>query len=237
MSASILTVGDELLAGDIENTNSTWLAAVLDDRGTTVGEMRTVPDDRNIIATAVSDLRDRYESVIVTGGLGSTPDDVTIEGVAAAFDLRVVHNEAVRQAIENTVATITEEHPEFEFDLDSACRYPERGEHIPNEEGIAPGWMIEDVYVLPGIPAEMRATFERIGGNFAGEVRTREFHSTIPESHLNPLLEEVRERFDVRVGCYPDEDRKRIKLSSPNHAALNRAAEWMATRPEIDAAV
>lgn len=234
MDAAILTVGDELLAGDVENTNATWLATQLTERGVGVREMRVVPDDATAIATAVREVTDRFDATIVTGGLGSTPDDVTLEGVATAVDVDLKPNAGARSDIEPAVDAIREEYPGFEFDFEAAVRYPARGRLIPNDEGIVPGWVVETVYVLPGMPAEMKDTFDSIADEFAGDSRTRTMYSTEPESHLNDLLEAVHERFDVAVGCYPGAKRRRIKLSATDADQLERAAVWLADRPEID---
>lgn len=234
MKVGIVTIGDELLSGDIENSNATWLAARLDERGVSTKEISVIPDETTPIASTVSDFSTRFDAVVVTGGLGSTPDDVTINGVAAAFGVATEPNEEVRQEIAAAVAAIHEDHPTFEFDMDAAVRYPSQGELIPNTEGIAPGWVIENVYVIPGLPAEMKATFERISPEFSGERRSQHFYSTVPESHLNDLLNEVRNRFEVGVGCYPGDEVKRIKLSSTDIDRLERAAEWVADRSEID---
>ncbi|WP_049942000.1 competence/damage-inducible protein A [Haloterrigena turkmenica] len=235
MNAAILTVGDELLAGDVENTNATWLASRLADRGVVVGEIRVVPDDAALIATAVREFTDRFDATIVTGGLGSTPDDVTLEGVARAFDVSLERDDEVRSAVEATVSDIRDEYPQFEFDLEEAARYPSEGRIVPNEEGIAPGWVIANVYIVPGLPAEMKATFGAIVDEFDGERRTETVYSSEPESHLNELLETVRDRFDVTVGCYPGADRKRITLSSDDADRLEQATDWMTSRSEIDA--
>ena len=234
MNAGIITIGDELLSGDIENSNATWLAARLDERGVSTKEISVIPDETTPIASTVSDFSTRFDAVVITGGLGSTPDDVTIDGVAAAFEVAIEPDEDARQEIAAAITAIREDHPTFEFDIDAAVRYPARGELIPNTEGIVPGWIIENVHVIPGLPEEMKATFERISHEFSGERRSRHFHSTVPESHLNDLLNEVRDRFEVRVGCYPGDEVKHIKLSSTDTDRLERAAEWVAGRSEID---
>lgn len=233
-TVGILTVGDELLAGDVENTNATWLADRLTARGVDVGEIRVVPDDTERIAAAVAELAARFASVVVTGGLGSTPDDLTLMAVARALDRPLETNEEARELVAETVREIEAEYPDFEFDLDAAARFPSGGRPISNDEGIAPGCVIEGVYVIPGVPAEMKAVFERVVDEFAGEVRSRTVYSDVPESNLNPLLTELRDRFEVRVGCYPEDDRRRLKVSSSDLDRLERAYEWVRDRPEIE---
>jgi len=235
MRASIVTVGDELLAGDVENTNATWLASELTERGVDVAEITVIPDDVDRIAGTVAGHRDAFDAVVVTGGLGSTPDDETVEGIAAALDRPVERHDRTYDLIDRTVTAIREEHPDFEFDLDRAARRPAESEAIENEEGIAPGFACEEVYVIPGIPSEMKATFRQVAGEFEGDVAAETLFSTEAESHLVDVLEEVREEFDVAVGCYPGEDKriKRIKLRSADPGALEAAVGWLVDRPEV----
>ena len=81
----------------------------------------------------------------------------------------------------------------------------------------------------------MMAVFGGIEDDFSGESRSRTVYSQTPESHLNSLLRDVRERFDVRVGCYPMEDRRRIQLVSENENALVDAYDWLVKQPEVNA--
>ena len=234
-TAGIVTVGDELLAGDVENTNATWLASRLTDRGVRVRQVRVVPDEVDEIAAAVAELGRECTFVVTTGGLGSTPDDVTVDAVAAALDRPLVPHPEARADVEAAVEEIQGEHPEFQHDVDAACRFPADAQIIPNDVGISPGCVCGNVYVLPGIPDEMRAVFGVVGDEFGGDTRSRSAYSQTPESHLNSLLNDVRERFDVRVGCYPMEDRRRIRLVSENETALADAYDWLLQQPEVEA--
>src|SRR6056297_2880054 len=97
MRVAVVTVGDELLVGETVNTNAAWLGEQLRDRGVTVERMTTLPDRTADIARVVNEYHAEYDAVIVTGGLGPTHDDVTIEGVAAAFGREVVESEEVME--------------------------------------------------------------------------------------------------------------------------------------------
>lgn len=233
-SAAVVTIGDELLAGDVENTNATWLAGRLADRGVRVREIRVVPDEVEAIATAVAELGQAHEFVVTTGGLGSTPDDLTVDAVAAALERPLEANGTARAHVEAAVAEIRADFPEFAHDVEAASRFPAGARIVPNEEGIVPGCVCGNVYVLPGIPDEMEAVFREVEGEFDGETRSRSAYSQTPESHLNALLADVRERFDVRVGCYPMADRRRIRLVSEDDDALAAAYDWLVARPEVD---
>ncbi|MFB6296368.1 MAG: competence/damage-inducible protein A [Halobacteriales archaeon] len=235
MQVAIVTVGDELLAGEIDNTNATWIAARLTERGVDVTEITVVPDDTDRIAERVGSHADRYDAVVVTGGLGSTPDDVTVEGVAAALDVATERDDRTYRQVETAVEAIREDHPDFDFDLERAAIRPVGSEPVENEPGIAPGFVCENVFVLPGIPSEMQSTFERIVTEFEGNLFSKTLHSTEAESHLNEVLAAVHDEFDVGVGCYPDDDgeHKRIKVSATDPAEVEAAERWLIERPEI----
>ncbi|WP_435177780.1 competence/damage-inducible protein A [Halorussus sp. AFM4] len=226
MDVALVTVGDELLAGDTVNTNAAWLGERLTERGASVERVVVVPDRVADIARVVNELRAEYDAVVVTGGLGPTHDDLTMEGVAAAVGVPVEeHDEAV--------AWITD-HTDYErADLVEGTTHLPRGSRmLPNDEGVAPGCVVENIYVLPGVPAEMEAMFERIADEFAGEYRhVRTVEADEPESALVERFAELREKFDVTVGSYPG-DHVRVKLQSTDEEELERAAAWLRERVE-----
>jgi len=242
MDAAVLTVGDELLAGDTENTNATWLCRELTERGVTVKRTLTVPDEVDAIAANVRDYAEAYDAVVVTGGLGGTPDDVTMAGVAAAFDRPTEPDDLARADLERSLAAIAEDRPELDLDVDveAEASVPGGARPLINDAGLSPGCVIESgaghgaVYVLPGIPSEMRSMFEGVAGEFAGEVRSAMLYTEEPEANLIPRLDEVRERFGVGVGCYPDRDagHNRLKLRAEDGDALAAARAWLAGNVE-----
>lgn len=230
MEMALLTVGDELLSGDTENTHATWLAHQLAERGVAIKRIAVVPDETSVIATYVREYS-TFDAVIVTGGIGGTPDDVTMEGVAAAFDRPLEPNDLARTDIEQTIADLVETRPDTDIDIDIATEasIPRNARALINDAGLAPGCVIENVYVLPGIPDEMRTMFGSIADEFAGDIRTRTFYTGDPESNLIDVLSATRDRFDVSVGCYPDRDagHNRLKLSGTDEDELDSAKEWL----------
>jgi molybdenum cofactor synthesis domain-containing protein len=224
MRTAVVTVGDELLAGDTVDTNATWLCERLTERGVRVERVTTVPDRVADIARVVNEYRAEYDAVVVTGGLGPTHDDVTMEGVAAAVGRQVEPHEAALEWLTT--------HGGYHADdlVDGTTHLPSGARMLPNREGVAPGAVVESVYVLPGVPAEMEAMFETVEAEFAGErTYTRVVETSDPESSLIPTMEAVRERFDVTVGSYPG-DSVRLKLSGTDEAAVDAAADWLSDR-------
>ena len=228
MEVALVTVGDELLAGDTVDTNSAWLGGRLRERGVAVERVTTVPDRVEDIAEVVDEYRERYDAVIVTGGLGPTHDDVTMAGVAAAFGVDLVESEeALSWLAENGGYS----HEEL---ARGTAHIPEEARPLHNDAGVAPGCVVGNVYVLPGVPDEMEAMFARIADEFEGEVSHVAFvEAAEPESGLLDRFEELRERFDVKVGSYPG-GTVRVKIEGAEDEVA-RAAAWLrehVTEPE-----
>ena len=225
MNVAVVTVGDELLAGRTTNTNATWLCEQLDDRGVDVERVTTVPDRVSDIARVINEYRAEYDAVIVTGGLGPTHDDLTMEGVAAALgrDLEE-HDEAL--------AWLAADGYSRDDLVAGTAELPAGARALHNDAGVAPGAALEGVYVLPGVPAEMKAMFETIADEFAGTATYREaIVADEPESALLDRIAELRERFDVSVGSYPG-DSVRIELKGTDETTVADAAAWLRERVE-----
>jgi len=227
MRVAVVTVGDELLSGDTVDTNASWLCDRLDDRGVSVERITTVPDRIADIARVVNEYRAEYDAVLVTGGVGPTHDDVTMDGVAAAFGRDVVANEAAEAWIADhgdyTAADLTE----------GTTHLPEGARMLPNPEGVAPGAALDSVYVLPGVPTEMKAMFATVADEFEGDRRyVEEVRTTEPESALIARLDGVQERFDVAVGSYPGES-VRLKVIAADTETARAAADWLRQRVDL----
>ena len=224
MDAAIVTVGDELLAGETQDTNTTWLAGRLTERGVTVERATTVPDRIEEIARVVGEYREEYDAVVVTGGLGPTHDDVTMAAVAAAFDRALEPHAEALAWLEAHGGYAADDLAEGTVDLPAGARM------LPNEAGVAPGAVVDATYVLPGVPEEMKAMFARIESAFEGERLHAETVATgEPESALLDRLDAVRERFDVTVGSYPGEN-VRLTVRSTDAAEVAAAADWLRRR-------
>ncbi len=226
MEVALVTVGDELLAGDTVNTNAAWIGRQLADRGVDVERITVVPDRTADIARVVNEYRAEFDAVIVTGGLGPTHDDLTMQGVAAAFGTRLAASDDVE-------AWLAERGYAAADLADGTTHIPETAEMLPNPEGVAPGCVIDSVYVLPGVPDEMEAMFELIVDDFVGEPRHVEtVEAAEPESALLDRVVAVQSNFDVRVGSYPGAV-VRLKLQGQDPAEVDAAAAWL--RERVDA--
>jgi len=152
----LLTVGDELLDGSILDSNGATIAVALHDIGLKVVEKRSVGDDHERIAASLSELAATFPVVIVTGGLGTTSDDLTAAACAKAFDRPCVESQEALAQIERFFAERDRDmHPD---NRRSAC-LPQGAEPLPNRVGVAPGVHLRiggsDLFLLPGVPVEM----------------------------------------------------------------------------------
>lgn len=239
MNVAIVTVGDEILAGDTQNTNAAWLARRLNERGASVVRMLTVPDDSALIEETVREWAARFDAVVVGGGLGGTHDDVTMDAVAAAFDRDLEVTDEVREDVVRSVAAYRDADPETftveDVDLDVAdwAAVPEGARPLLNDVGLSPGCVVENVYVLPGPPEEFRAMFETVADEFGGDVVSEQFHTPAPESSLTAVLAKFRETFDLVVGSYPSRERyNRLKVTGTDPERVADGVAWLRDRVE-----
>lgn len=224
MRVALVTVGDELLAGDTVNTNAAWLGERLTEQGASVERVTVVPDRVADIARVVNEYRAEFDAVLVTGGLGPTHDDVTMDGVAAAFGRELTESQAVMDWLEQEGGYTREDLAEGTADIPAGSRM------LENPAGVAPGCVIDAVYVLPGVPEEMKAMFGVIADEFEGDRRHVEVVAAAePESAMLDRIRAVQERFDVKIGSYPG-DPVRIKFEGTDEDAVAEAAAWLRDR-------
>jgi molybdenum cofactor synthesis domain-containing protein len=225
-TASIVTIGNELVSGDTVNTNGSWLAARLEALGVDVLLIASLPDEEERVAALVRAQAAEADVVLVTGGLGGTPDDITREAIAVAFGVPQEEQPEVAERLR----------ARFRGDPDYVTRWaqlPAGSRALENPLGGAPGFVIGNVYVLPGLPSEMEAMFETVaaelgGGSPIGSWR-RTYRTT--ESRIVSILEAGGERYPaVKVGSYPsfgvEGSSVEVVLKSSDPAALAAARAW-----------
>ena len=226
-TASILTIGNELVSGDVPNTNASWLAKRLAPLGVSVRMLAALVDEIEQIAEFVRAEAARVDFLLVTGGLGGTPDDLTREAIAHAFGVPQIE---VPEVAADLRARFTRA-PEY------AARWallPEGSRPLPNPLGGAPGFAIENVYVMPGLPSEMEAMFDAISEEFRrgspiGAWR-HVYHTR--ESEIAPAMIEAGERWPaVLIGSYPsfnpEGPQVEIVVKSSDPDELRDASEWL----------
>jgi molybdenum cofactor synthesis domain-containing protein len=228
-TAAILTIGNELTSGDVADTNGVWLAKRLERIGVRVAIVAAIPDEIDAVARFIRREAPEVDFVLVTGGLGGTPDDLTREAIAAAFG---VGQEIVPELADALRGRFTHD-PEYAAGW---AALPVGSNAIENPLGGAPGFVIENVFVLPGLPAEMEAMFDSIATRFSGAPPIDAWRRTyfVRESEIVGVLVEAVRRFPgLLVGSYPTfgerGSRVEVVLKSSDEQQLAAAAEYVAS--------
>ena len=229
-TSAIVTIGNEIVCGDVQNTNGAWLGKRLEQLGVSVRLQLAIRDELEQIVSTLRPLSAAHDVVIVTGGLGGTPDDITREALAATF--------GVGQAEHEPTAAVLR--ARFTRDPEYAARFanlPVGSRPLRNPLGGAPGFLIENVYVLPGLPSEMEAMFDEVvaaelpGAGFAAIESWRRRWRTYESVIEGALVEFERTHPGIGLGSYPSFHASgaevELVLKSRDPGALAAAAEWL----------
>jgi molybdenum cofactor synthesis domain-containing protein len=227
---AIVIVGDEILRGQVRDENGYYMATKLCEIGACLDRLVVVGDVVDEIAAVTRDLSATHDYVLVSGGVGPTHDDVTMDGVAKAFDLSLVRHPKLRALIESWKG------PEAGEEWLRMSEVPEGTETIP-VDGHFPVVQVKNVFVLPGIPGILRSKLEAVLGRLASTERApRTLRYVYPggefgiASALRKLAKELRP--DVSVGSYPKRAVSgtyyvELTLTSRDPGALERAASLL----------
>ena len=201
VNAAILIIGNEILSGRTQDTNTSTLATWLSSIGVKVKEVRVVPDVEKIIVDTLNYLRKENNYVFTTGGIGPTHDDITAQSVSKAFGIKYeVHKEAFK---------ILEEYyqpGEFNEGRQKMAWMPENANLILNPTSGAPGFNIQNVYSLPGVPSILKSMLGGLINSIVGGVPIKSLTISLRtvESEIASSLTKVQnENLDVEIGSYP----------------------------------
>jgi molybdenum cofactor synthesis domain-containing protein len=200
ITAAVLIIGDEILSGRTQDKNLGWMAEYLGRLGIQILEARVVSDDQAAIVAAVNELRRRYTYVFTTGGIGPTPDDITAEAIAAAFGIEYgFHPEARRILLKFYGDQATDARMRM-------AKMPVSAKLIDNPVSRAPGFYVENVFVMAGVPKIMQAMMMSLDGVLTpGRVRhSLSFTIHLPESKVAAAMTAAMAQWPgVAVGSYP----------------------------------
>lgn len=178
MTVALLSIGSELLRGELADTNAQWIAEQLTQLGLVVATIDVVDDDRHTLAAELKRLLDAHSLVIATGGLGPTSDDVTAQAVAEFLGVELVINDDAFAAIRRRVE---ERGMELRAGHEKQARLPGGTEMLPNSVGTAPGFVVHGerstAYFLPGVPHEMKEMLQHhVLPRIRGSAVTNAYH-------------------------------------------------------------
>lgn len=201
VTAGLLIIGNEILSGRTQDANLAYLGRRLGELGVRLMEVRIVADIEAAIVEALNELRRRHTYVFTTGGIGPTHDDITAASVAKAFGLPLIRNPEALALLEARYRP---------GDLNEArlrmANTPEGARLVENPISTAPGFQIDNVFVMAGIPAIMQAMFESVVHRLVGgkPLLSRAVTVEIPEGVIAKDLGALQDAYpDVEMGSYP----------------------------------
>lgn len=230
MRGAILVVGNEILSGKVSDVNVAFLAGELRAAGADLVRVVIVPDVIDVIAEEVLALSKAHDFVLTTGGVGPTHDDVTVEAIAKAFGRRIVRSTEIEEILRGFYRDrCTAGHLKM-------ADVPEGVELVSSREIRWPAMVLENVYILPGLPEILRMKFPLIRDRFRSDpFHLRSVYVRLDEGHLKDHLDAVVAEFpQVQVGSYPRfDDREfkvRVTLDGKDRALVDRATQALLSR-------
>ena len=201
VNAAILIIGNEILSGRTQDTNTSTLATWLNSIGVKVNEVRVIPDIEKTIIDTLNVLRKENNYVFTTGGIGPTHDDITADSVSKAFGLKYeIHKEAFR------ILEAYYQPGEFNEGRQKMVWMPENAELILNPTSGAPGFSVENVFCLPGVPSILKSMLGGLKNKIVGgdPILSHTISLRTVESEIANSLTKVQDQNkDVDIGSYP----------------------------------
>ncbi len=223
-TAGIIIIGDEILTGKVQDYNSFFMAQELWAHGIQLSRISIIPDNVDEIANEVREFSKKYDFVFTSGGIGPTHDDVTIEGISRAFNVRTVIDPTLKAFLELKLGKLSPEQLKM-------AEVPEGAELINDNNLTFPLIKFLNVYILPGIPQLLRKKFFAIEKLFNEPVvHLKKIYLNESESTVAPLLNDIVKRFKtVKIGSYPVLDNLEysvmVTMESLDKISLEAASE------------
>lgn len=200
-SAAIIVIGNEILSGRTQDTNVQWIAEKLLDRGIRIAEVRIIPDEQDVIVHTINILRAKYDHVFTTGGIGPTHDDITAQSIASAFQVDLVEDPEAYETLKNYYGpdNLTPARRKM-------AQVPKGSILIPNPVSAAPGFRIDNVFVLAGVPRIMQAMLDHVKDMLkqGKPILSNTVACGLGESMIADDLGDLNNRFpEVEIGSYP----------------------------------
>jgi len=200
-TAGIIVIGDEILSGRTKESNSNFIANQLIKVGIKLNQIRVINDNEKIIMETVLEFQKIYDYVFTTGGIGPTHDDITSKSISKAFKKKYCINKEAYNMLEKYYGK-----KNFNEGRKKMSRMPENSSLIPNPLTIAPGFIIKNVFVLPGVPEIMKNMFDYVLTNLSkGKAKNVvTINTNLFESTLANELSLVQDKFkNCSIGSYP----------------------------------
>ena len=201
VNAAIIIIGNEILSGRTQDVNSSTIALWLNSLGVKVQEVRVIPDVEGIIVKTINVVRKKNNYVFTTGGIGPTHDDITAKSISKAFNVKYEVNKEAYKILENYY-----KQGEFNESRQKMAWTPSQAKLISNPTSGAPGFIIGNVYCLPGVPSILKSMLGGLNNLISGgkPIISHTINLRTVESEIAKSLTLVQDsNKDVEIGSYP----------------------------------
>ncbi len=201
MNAAIIVIGNEILSGRTQDVNVVILSKWLNELGVKVEEVRVIPDLEDTIVSTINETRKNFKYIFTTGGIGPTHDDITSKSVAKAFNVSHGYNKEAYEILEKYYKP-----GEFNDGRKKMAKTPDKASLIYNPSSGAPGFIIDNVYCLPGVPSILKSMVIGLSNRIVGgkKILSKTISVSTVESEIAKPLEDVQNKFhQVEIGSYP----------------------------------
>ncbi len=200
-TASIIIIGNEILSGRTLDTNSNFMAKELVKRGVDVNDINIIKDNKNAIVDKIKEKKDKYEFIFTTGGIGPTHDDITVESIGEALNIKLEENKLAKDLL-----SIHYEKNELNKSRLKMAILPKNSKLIKNPVSLAPGFYLKNIYVFPGVPKIMQVMFLEFINNFFEEnnLPQKQISTILPEGVIAEYIEIIQKKNpEIDIGSYP----------------------------------
>ena len=211
VSAAIIVIGNEILSGRTQDVNVITISNWLNDLGIKLEEVRIIPDKEDSIVKTVNEIRRKFNYIFTTGGIGPTHDDITSQSIAKAFNLSYTyHKEAF------TILKKYYGEKKFNKGRKKMAKLPKNALLIYNPSSAAPGFIIDNVHCLPGVPLILKSMLGGLKNRVIGgrKIFSETLNLITVESEIAFPLQKVQNKFnDTEIGSYPFFNKGKIGVS------------------------
>ena len=201
VNAAIVIIGNEILSGRTQDVNVAAISKWLNELGVKLEEVRVVPDIENSIIKTINELRKKFKYIFTTGGIGPTHDDITSKSIAKAFNLSYGYHKKAYAILEKYYGK-----DKFNIGRKKMAMMPIKASLIINPSSGAPGFIVDNVYCLPGVPSILNSMLGGLNNKIKGgkKILNKTISAQTVESEIAKSLEKVQLKFKkVEIGSYP----------------------------------
>ena len=201
VSAAIIIIGNEILSGRTQDVNVVAISNWLNELGVKLEEVRIISDIEDSIVKTINDVRKKFNYVFTTGGIGPTHDDITSKSIAKAFNISYGYHKEAYEILEQYYGK-----NEFNEGRKKMAVLPNKSLLILNPSSGAPGFIVDNVYCLPGVPSILKSMLGGLNSKINGgkKILSKTMNLKTVESEIAEPLERVQNKFkDIEIGSYP----------------------------------